>query len=92
MFIDDGISAAERYKRAVFIARLFRETLENAGFIIATEKSMLPEDASQTVQYLGFIINSRKMTISAPQSKLDNVEYWLKKGLSSKRLLILIKF
>ena len=71
IYIDDGwIPALLKLLAQQYLARTL-QVLEAAGFIVATEKTDKPEDASQRKEYLGFIIDSTSMTVSAPDSKIQ---------------------
>lgn len=46
--------------------------LENLGFIINMTKSQL--DPTQTLEFLGFLVNTRDMTLVLPQGKVTNIK------------------
>ena len=67
---------------AIRVRQLFKE----AGFTIAEAKSMNPEESCTKVKYLGFMIDSVKMEISASTDKLDEVLALVNGGLTSWKL------
>ena len=81
IFIDDGISMADSYKAAVNAAKEFKDILQKAGFVIATEKSMQPNEASQVVQFLGMIINSQEWSIKASDRKIEKAKKLLTQAI-----------
>ena len=88
IFIDDNGTVAENYEKAKRYAKFVRKVFTKAGFIISESKSMKPEDATQEVTYLGFIINSISMTISASKEKLTLAKEWLEKGIRQKQMTV----
>jgi hypothetical protein len=47
-----------------------KDLFQEAGFVIAWEKSHRPEESSRRVRYLGLIIDSEQMRVWVPQGKM----------------------
>ena len=71
VFLDDWILAARTRLLCLKQSRFLVNFLQKLGFRINLEKSSLVP--SQIKEWLGFIIDSRSMTISLPQRKIDNL-------------------
>ena len=89
VYIDDGINIAASYKKCEFITRIIVNDLISAGFTINTEKSRL--QPTQVGEWLGSVINTRDMTFSVPQGKIDKLtssiySILLKKRTTAKEL------
>lgn len=70
IYIDDGWIPALIKLLAQEHLRETLDVLGRAGFVVAKEKTDFVEQVSQTKEYLGFIIDSVAMRISAPQNKI----------------------
>ena len=79
VYLDDIILAASTRELCIYQGQILIKTLENLGFVINLEKSNLVP--SQVVLFLGFIVESKKMSFSLPDSKIQSV------GLSAQTLL-----
>lgn len=87
IFLDDLIlidSTNEKCKHNVLITR---NVLESLGFLINTEKSQL--EPKQNCQYLGFILDSVKFSISLPQKKKESILMAIEKIRSSNQCKII---
>ena len=71
VYLDDWILAARTRLLCLKQSRFLVNFLQNLGFRINLEKSSLAP--SQIKEWLGFVIDSRSMTISLPQKKIDNL-------------------
>lgn len=70
IYIDDGRILAENAGKAEEDRKRVYEIIEKTGWSMAWEKSDGPLEASQVKTYLGFIIDSNKMTVAYPDQKL----------------------
>jgi hypothetical protein len=81
LILGDSRNACER--TVTEVRALFREL----GAIVNAEKSVFTP--SQTTEYLGFVLDSKKMTISAPKYKLTNmtkgIKKFIRKGVATPR-------
>ena len=68
--------------------QITRSVFQKAGFVISVEKSDKFSDISQQKLYLGFIMDSIKMTASASVDKLESVSSFIRLKLSSSRITI----
>jgi hypothetical protein len=66
-YLDDIIILSSSYQESVRNTQLVREALERRGWVINLEKSSLTP--SQTLEYLGFLLDSVKMQIFTPNEK-----------------------
>lgn len=67
-YIDDNLIMASSRQEAKLLGQLAVALLEGLGFTVNYEKSVL--EPTQTTSFLGFMIDSRTMTISVPEQKL----------------------
>ena len=86
IYIDDGWVAALLKLIAQQHLRETLRVLEQAGFIIAQEKTDKPEEVSQIKEYLGFSINSINMTISASEYKISKCRTLLIEAVQEKEI------
>ena len=70
-YIDDSIIAGEDVKSCLNSTNLARQVLEDLGFTINIGKSQFIP--SQVILYLGFLWNTKTMTLSLPQDKIDKI-------------------
>ena len=66
-YIDDTLIRAASYNQAWIDIRAFGKLLQQSGFFLHDKKSVIKP--MQEITYLGFIINSRTMTICLPEAK-----------------------
>lgn len=91
IYIDDGwIPALLKILAQQHLERTL-QVLQQAGFVVSEEKTDSAEEVSQTKEYLGFIVNSLEMTVSASTSKLKEcrtllIEAVREKQIKAKRL------
>ena len=71
VYLDDIILAASTRELCIYQGQILIKTLENLGFVINLEKSNLVP--SQVVLFLGFIVDSKKMSFSLPDSKIQSI-------------------
>jgi len=85
-YLDDLIFIEESKHKCEDNIKMTREVLENLGFLINDQKSQLIP--SQSVKYLGFIINSSAYNISISTEKRQNISINIEKFLSLTRCTI----
>jgi hypothetical protein len=73
IFIDDGRSLAESETEAEEFHQITYDILDRAGWIREAQKSDRVGEASQVKEYLGFMINTREMTVKLIKSKKEDV-------------------
>ena len=71
VYLDDIILAASTRDLCIYQGQILIKTLENLGFVINMEKSNLVP--SQVVLFLGFVVDSKKMSFSLPDSKIQSI-------------------
>ena len=71
VYLDDIILAASTRELCIYQGQILIKTLENLGFVINLEKSNLVP--SEVVLFLGFIVDSKKMSFSLPDSKIRSI-------------------
>ena len=71
VYLDDIILAASTRELCIYQGQILIKTLENLGFVTNLEKSNLVP--SQVVLFLGFIVDSKKMSFSLPDSKIQSI-------------------
>lgn len=86
IYIDDGRLLASSKEQAEQFRGQVYECVKKAGWQIARDKSDGPGMASQCKQYLGFNIDSHKMTVSYPTTKLDKFCDEIVKSLQSNEV------
>ena len=82
IYIDDGWILALLRELAIQHFKRTFQVLAQAGFIVSPQKSDTPATVSQTKKHLGFIVNSVTMTVSAPQSKIDDISALVRQTLA----------
>ena len=70
-YLDDFLVIAEDKQRAESHCQRVVDLLTTLGFIINLEKSQ--QTASQQIEFLGFIIDSVRMTFALPQDKVKKI-------------------
>lgn len=70
-YLDDILVAATSEEESRQHTHMVRQQLERLGFLIKTEKSMLTP--SQQIDHLGFHIDTLKMALSVPGSKIRDL-------------------
>ena len=71
VYLNDIILAASTRELCIYQGQILIKTLENLGFVINLEKSNLVP--SEVVLFLGFIVDSKKMSFSLPDSKIQSI-------------------
>jgi hypothetical protein len=72
VYIDDILVLAESQRKAQEHLLGLVYLLENLGFVINKEKSIL--DPTQEIEFLGFVINSKTLELSLPQRKIKQIK------------------
>lgn len=84
IYIDDGRALADSPEIAEKNRQTIYQTLKQAGWIIETNKSDQEGQSSQVKSYLGFIIDTKEMTVSLSPEKIlavrKSVEDTLEQG------------
>jgi len=79
-YIDDLISFSNSYNECTLNMGRILEVFDDFGFIVHPEKSVfLPQ---QSMEYLGFILNTVDMTIQLTKAKKDNISTLCQKYLT----------
>ena len=81
LYIDDGRIGAATKELCVAQLEEMLSIWTRAGFVIASDKTDTAETVSQIKPYLGFVIDSRSMTVSASARKLESVKQALEEFL-----------
>ena len=67
MYLDDSWLGHENYKQTYLHVKSLVATFQRCGFIINVKKSVL--SPVQVIETLGFILDSRNLTLSLPEEK-----------------------
>ena len=82
IYIDDGNVFARTLLKALMQLQIVLEALKNAGFIIAPNKTDTAETISQVKLHLGFILNSREMSLSIAETKVEDIKQAIQEALT----------
>lgn len=85
-YIDDSIFVSQSYDACVSDTYYAKHVLESAGFSIHETKSVFKP--TQSITFLGFILNSRSMTISISSEKVAKLRGMVVELLQSNRVVI----
>jgi hypothetical protein len=83
VFLDDILLRGPTWLIAWQNLRVFGQLLQLAGFLLHGEKSV--QEPTQVIQYLGFIIDSRNLTILLPAAKEEKIRTAVQQALSDAR-------
>uniref|UniRef100_A0A7M5UXS3 Reverse transcriptase domain-containing protein n=1 Tax=Clytia hemisphaerica TaxID=252671 RepID=A0A7M5UXS3_9CNID len=87
MYLDDGIAGEKNFDKAISNRSIILRDLWAAGLTINFQKSSLRPE--QRKSWLGFIIDTTKMTFTVPEVKLERLNsdiiFTLQEGCSSSR-------
>jgi hypothetical protein len=78
-YLDDTLLRATAYDIAKRDLRVLGQLFQLAGFLLHEDKSV--SEPTQEIKYLGFLINSRDMTISLPIEKSSKIREFLRHAL-----------
>ena len=81
-YIDDLITMSKSQFRCYDNIAIIIKTLDELGFVIHPDKSVFTP--SQEIEYLGFVIDSRDMTVTLTQAKKQTIAYLKNKFLRTK--------
>ena len=73
IYIDDGIILAPTKMDIQAAIKLVHGSLQSAGFELSASKSDKAEQVSQEKEYLGFIIDTSRMSLTAPPRKMSRL-------------------
>ncbi len=73
IYIDDGRLLSKTAEEAETNRIWAYEVIRKAGWVLETNKSDKIEESGQVKKYLGFVIDTQQMLVSAPLDKLDQV-------------------
>lgn len=85
-YLDDSCCFGENYNKCVEARDESITLFTKLGFLINYEKSVL--EPSQTCQFLGFVLNSRDMTLVLPDQKKQDILFRTDEMLNTSRLPI----
>lgn len=85
-YIDDTIIYGKTEREVQQGVQVTLEILQQAGFTVNTKKSVM--NPSTKLEYLGFLIDSVKQTLTIPPKKLDGIQESIKDMLSNSRVPI----
>ena len=77
MYIDNNLLRAASREEARLQADLATKILEAFGFVI--NHSILTLEPCQEIQFLGFTINSTKMSVSIPPGKMEEMQAYARR-------------
>ena len=75
LYIDDGRIGALTRELCAQHLELVLSIWRRAGFVIAAEKTDTEDSISQKKSYLGFVIDTKTMTVEASERKLTSVKH-----------------
>jgi hypothetical protein len=78
-YLDDTLIRAPEPVKGRIDTQVFGSLLQLAGFLLHKTKSV--QEPTQVIEYLGFIINSRDMTLSLPPKKSSRILKLLRKAV-----------
>jgi hypothetical protein len=79
-YLDDTLLRAPSWGLAWRDLRVFGQLLQLAGFLLHADKSVYKP--TQVIKYLGFIIDSRSMTLQLPNDKMQKITRALQQALN----------
>lgn len=72
IYLDDILLIGSSRLAAIEAVRISKSLLESLGFVICSEKSI--EDPSQSIEYLGLVINTVLMTVQLTEKKIVDIK------------------
>jgi hypothetical protein len=82
-YLDDTLIRAPDPRSGLIDTRDFGSLLQLAGFLLHAKKSV--QQPTQVIEYLGFVINSREMTVALPVQKRQRITHALQKAIKHLR-------
>lgn len=86
LYLDDILIMAESKQLATQHAQLVASTLENLGFVVNYEKSVLTP--SLQMEFLGFLVDSKTLTLALPHEKVRKIQRECQKALTVPSLTL----
>ena len=83
VYLDDMLIIGASAEEATLFTTMAIELLESLGFTLNQEKSILTP--TQTIEFLGFTINSNTMTISLPNEKITKLQKLCRQIMSASK-------
>lgn len=80
VYLDYILIIAESKQLATQHSQLVSTTLENLGFVVNYEKSVLTP--SPQMEYLGFLVDSTTMSLALPREKIRKIQRWCQKAFT----------
>jgi hypothetical protein len=96
LYIDDGLLVGPSKDRVMRRYRFALDVFNKAGLLISFEKSLLPEDASTKVEFLGVFIDTESMCVYAPPQKIKDLRevisivHWVYGSVPVRKLASLV--
>lgn len=69
LYLDDGLGLAKLYEKGVAYILFVKESLENAGFFVNSEKSVF--ERCQRLEWLGMLWNTKIFCLSIPERRVQ---------------------
>ena len=85
-YLDDSWLCADSFEQCVTNVEETKKLFVKAGFIINEKKSV--QITSQKIDFLGFCLDSKQMTISLPLKKVENIKNLCSEILKENRIKI----
>ncbi len=84
-FIDDLLVTHDNVIQCHMSAQTIVQILQELGFTIIPKSILKP---TQVIEHVGFVINSKNMTVYLPQEKIKSISEYIQKCLKKKNLTI----
>ena len=78
-YIDDSFIISDSYEECLEAVNYLKNLFSRLGFRVHEEKSVL--EPCQEIKFLGYILNSRNMSVTPPQDKKEKVKQSIQKLL-----------
>jgi hypothetical protein len=82
-YLDDTLLRAPNPRSSTIDTQDFGSLLQDAGFLLHATKSV--QKPTQVIEYLGFVIDSRSMTVALPSVKRQRITHALQKAIKNLR-------
>lgn len=84
-YLDDFLGGDTNHSTCKQNMQIFQQVMHELGVPLATEKT---EGPSEILVFLGLLLNSRNMTVSIPQEKLEEIRQKIKHALSKEKITL----
>ena len=91
IFVDDGRILARNQEEAENARKLAYHVLDQAGWTLEKQKSDGEGQASQSKEYLGFVIDTKTMTVQLKEDRKEAIKHNVQQTLSHKSRPIHVK-